>query len=66
MCFTGSCQYERYSYAKEDCICKKPAYLPCPMDLSDEEAESLNDEYDEPDDPRETQIMYDESWRYDE
>ena len=63
MCFTGSCQYERYSYSQEDCICKKPACLPCPMDLSDEETERINEEWDEPDDPRATQIMYDESWR---
>ena len=63
MCFTGSCQWERYSYKREDCICRKPSHLPCPMDIDDDEAERLNAEWEEEDDPRETQTMYDEDWK---
>jgi len=52
MCFTGWCPHERYSYSQEDCICKKPAGWPCPEDVDDEEAERLNDEYDDPEEER--------------
>jgi len=45
MCFTGSCCWERYSYAMEDCICRKPKNMPCPMTVSEEEAEELNELY---------------------
>ena len=47
MCFCN-CQWEQWSWAKEDCLCKKPKGLPCPHEVSDEEAERLNDEWEEP------------------
>lgn len=47
MCFSN-CRWERYPHGwHEDCRCVKPKGWPCPQDVDDEEAERLNDEYDE-------------------
>ena len=46
MCYCN-CQYDRWSYEYEDCLCMKPKGLPCPQDLTDEEAEHLNNEWEE-------------------
>ena len=55
MCFTGWCPHERYSYSQEDCICKKPAGWPCPMDMSEEEYDDYNEEdYEDNEDVRNT------------
>lgn len=43
-CFCN-CQFESYPYGpNEDCICKKPAGWPCPMDMSEEEYDDYNEE----------------------
>jgi len=56
MCDCG-CTYERYPRGIDgDCLCTKPRGLPCPMDDPDDD-----DPYEQ-DDPRETQMMYDEEY----
>ena len=48
MCYCG-CQFERYPRGpNEGCVCKLPRGYDCPMDMSEEELDRLNEEY-EPD-----------------
>ena len=43
-CFCN-CEFERYPQGwHEECHCVKPKGWPCPSDVSDEEAEKLNED----------------------
>ena len=46
MCYCG-CQYEAYKYGwNEGCYCRKPKGIPCVMEIDEEDAERLNEEYE--------------------
>lgn len=50
MCYCG-CQFERYPRGpNEGCVCKLPRGYECPMEMSEEELDRLNEEFEEGED----------------